>query len=68
MSDKELCGMLRIKLDKMKNECDKMAAQLSKKTQAHALLQNKYHLLKQELEEKVSLALPWVHFKKIVFH
>lgn len=46
--------MLRIKLDKMKNECDKMAAQLSKKTQALALLQNKYHLLKEELEEKVN--------------
>lgn len=51
--------MLRLKLDKMKNECDKMAAQLSKKTQAHALLQNKYHLLKEELEEKVSTFIMW---------
>lgn len=49
--------MLRIKVDKMKNECDKMAAQLSKKTEAHAHLQSKYHALKQELEEKVSPAL-----------
>lgn len=56
--------MLRIKLDKMKNECDKMAAQLSKKTQAHALLQNKYHLLKQELEEKVSPALSLCTLRK----
>lgn len=62
VSDKELCGMLRLKLDKMKNECDKMAAHLGKKTQAHALLQNKYHLLKEELEEKVSPPA----FKKIV--
>lgn len=64
MSDKELCGTLRIKVDRMKNECDKMAAQLSKKTEAHAVLQNKYDLLKQELEEKVSPALRFSTFRK----
>lgn len=47
--------MLRIKLDKMKNECDKMAAQLSQKTRAHALVQNKYRLLRQELQERVRI-------------
>lgn len=38
----------------MKTECDKMAAQLSKKTEAHALIQSKYLSLKEELEGKVS--------------
>ncbi|XP_047430385.1 centrosomal protein of 128 kDa isoform X3 [Mugil cephalus] len=52
-SDKELCGALHIKLDRMKDECDKLAAQLSTKDEAHALLQRKYQLLKQELEDKV---------------
>uniref|UniRef100_A0A3B4H7M7 Centrosomal protein 128 n=1 Tax=Pundamilia nyererei TaxID=303518 RepID=A0A3B4H7M7_9CICH len=55
-SDKELCGALRIKLDRMKDECDKLAAQLSTKEEAHALLHRKYQLLKQEVEDKVSLA------------
>ncbi|XP_039981856.1 centrosomal protein of 128 kDa-like isoform X3 [Xiphias gladius] len=53
MSDKELCGVLRIKLDRMKDECDKMALQLSTKEEAHALLHRKYLLLKQELDDKV---------------
>ncbi|XP_031728653.1 centrosomal protein of 128 kDa isoform X2 [Anarrhichthys ocellatus] len=52
-SDKELCGALRIKLDRMKDECDKLAAQLSTKDQAHTLLHRKYQLLKQELDDKV---------------
>ncbi|XP_026174921.1 centrosomal protein of 128 kDa isoform X10 [Mastacembelus armatus] len=52
-SDKELCGVLRIKLDRMKDECDKLAAQLSTKDEAHALLHRKYQLLKQELDDKV---------------
>ncbi|XP_040921070.1 centrosomal protein of 128 kDa [Toxotes jaculatrix] len=52
-SDNKLCGVLRIKLDRMKDECDKLAAQLSKKDEAHALLHRKYHLLKQELDDKV---------------
>uniref|UniRef100_A0A3Q4HQD9 Centrosomal protein 128 n=1 Tax=Neolamprologus brichardi TaxID=32507 RepID=A0A3Q4HQD9_NEOBR len=55
-SDKELCGALRIKLDRMKDECDKLAAQLSTKEEAHALLHRKYQLLKQEVEDKVSRA------------
>lgn len=53
-SDKELCGALRIKLDRMKDECDKLAAQLSTKEEAHALLHRKYQILKQELDDKVS--------------
>ncbi|XP_068564745.1 centrosomal protein of 128 kDa-like isoform X2 [Cebidichthys violaceus] len=52
-SDKELCGALRIKLDRMKDECDKLAAQLSTKDEAHTLLHRKYQLLKQELDDKV---------------
>ncbi|KAM6992621.1 centrosomal protein of 128 kDa isoform 2-T2 [Tautogolabrus adspersus] len=52
-SDKELCRALRINLDRMKDECDKLAAQLSTKDEAHALLQRKYQLLKQELDDKV---------------
>uniref|UniRef100_A0A672ZBT0 Centrosomal protein 128 n=1 Tax=Sphaeramia orbicularis TaxID=375764 RepID=A0A672ZBT0_9TELE len=55
-SDKELCGVLRIKLDRMKDECDKLASQLSTKDEAHTLLQRKYQLLKQELDDKVSLS------------
>uniref|UniRef100_UPI003AAFCB4E centrosomal protein of 128 kDa-like n=1 Tax=Centroberyx gerrardi TaxID=166262 RepID=UPI003AAFCB4E len=51
-SDKELCGALRIKLDRMKDECDKLAEQLSTKEEAHALLHRKYQLLKQELDDK----------------
>ncbi|KAI3364500.1 hypothetical protein L3Q82_011292, partial [Scortum barcoo] len=53
VSDKELCGALRIKLDRMKDECDKLAVQLNTKEEAHALLQRKYQLLKQELDEEV---------------
>ncbi|XP_031143922.2 centrosomal protein of 128 kDa isoform X1 [Sander lucioperca] len=54
-SDRELCGALRIKLDRMKDECDKLAAQLSTKDEAHTLLHRKYQLLKQELDDKVRL-------------
>ncbi|KAM4521514.1 centrosomal protein of 128 kDa isoform 2-T2 [Odontesthes bonariensis] len=52
-SDKELCGALQIKLDRMKDECDKLAAQLSSKEEARSILHRKYQLLKQELGEKV---------------
>ncbi|XP_074471751.1 centrosomal protein of 128 kDa isoform X3 [Sebastes fasciatus] len=52
-SDKELCGALRVKSDRMKDECDKLAAQLSTKDETHSLLQRKYQLLKQELDDKV---------------
>uniref|UniRef100_UPI0037E9C0E8 centrosomal protein of 128 kDa n=1 Tax=Semicossyphus pulcher TaxID=241346 RepID=UPI0037E9C0E8 len=52
-SDKELCRALRINLDRMKDECDKLAAQLSTKDEAHALLQRKHQLLKQERDDKV---------------
>ncbi|KAM7395744.1 hypothetical protein PAMA_007157 [Pampus argenteus] len=51
-SDKELCGALRVKSDRMKDECDKLAAQLSTVEEAHALLHRKYQLLKQELDDR----------------
>ncbi|XP_062267878.1 centrosomal protein of 128 kDa-like [Platichthys flesus] len=52
-SDKELCGALRIKLDRMKDECDKLAAQLCTKDETHALLLRKYQLLKEEMDVRV---------------
>ncbi|KAJ0027048.1 hypothetical protein NQD34_018048 [Periophthalmus magnuspinnatus] len=52
-SDRELCEALRIKLDRMKDECDKLAAQLSSKEDAHSLLQRKHQLLREELDHKV---------------
>ncbi|XP_072218525.1 centrosomal protein of 128 kDa isoform X4 [Leuresthes tenuis] len=52
-ADKELCGALQIKLDRMKDECDKLAAQLSSKEEARSILHRKYQLLKQEVGEKV---------------
>lgn len=64
-SDKELCGALRIKLDRMKDECDKLVAQLSTNEEAHTLLHRKHQLLKQELDDKVSPAsftLPFFFF------
>lgn len=52
-SDKELCEALRLKLDRMKGECDKLATQLGARDETHALLLKKYQLLKQELHEGV---------------
>uniref|UniRef100_A0A3B3Z824 Centrosomal protein 128 n=1 Tax=Periophthalmus magnuspinnatus TaxID=409849 RepID=A0A3B3Z824_9GOBI len=57
-SDRELCEALRIKLDRMKDECDKLAAQLSSKEDAHSLLQRKHQLLREELDHKVSTPCP----------
>lgn len=51
--------MLRIKLDRMKDECDKLAAQLSTNDEAHALLLRKHQLLRQEMDDKVSPAPPY---------
>lgn len=51
--DKELCEALRVKLDRMKSECDKLATQLGTREETHALLLKKYQLLKQELHEGV---------------
>ncbi|XP_068609992.1 centrosomal protein of 128 kDa [Brachionichthys hirsutus] len=48
-SSKELCGLLQVKLDRMKDECDKLVAQLGMKDEAHSLLHRKYQLLKQEV-------------------
>uniref|UniRef100_A0A667XX08 Centrosomal protein 128 n=1 Tax=Myripristis murdjan TaxID=586833 RepID=A0A667XX08_9TELE len=56
-NDVELCGALQIKLDRMKDECDKLAEQLSTKEKTHALLQRKYQLLKKELDDKVKAEL-----------
>ncbi|XP_061742859.1 centrosomal protein of 128 kDa-like isoform X2 [Nerophis ophidion] len=53
-SDKKLCEALSVKLDRMKDECDKMAGQLSAKEDAHALLHKKYQLLKLKLDEMSS--------------
>ncbi|XP_061890372.1 centrosomal protein of 128 kDa-like isoform X2 [Entelurus aequoreus] len=53
-SDKKLCQALSVKLDRMKDECDKMAAQLSTKEDAHALLHKKFQLLKLKLDEMSS--------------
>lgn len=39
----------------MKEECDKLATQLSVKEDAHALIHKKYQLLKQELDDSVRL-------------
>ncbi|XP_014914021.1 centrosomal protein of 128 kDa isoform X3 [Poecilia latipinna] len=55
VSDKELRVALHIKLDRMKDECDKLVAQLHTKDDAHSLLQRKYQQLKQELKDKVSV-------------
>lgn len=52
-SDKELCEALRVKLDRMKSECDKLATQLAVRDETHALLLKKYQMLKQELNEGV---------------
>ncbi|KAM4633760.1 centrosomal protein of 128 kDa [Polymixia lowei] len=51
-SDKELCRALRVKLDRMKEECDKLSAELGAKEEAEALLHRKYQLLRQELDDK----------------
>lgn len=45
---------LHVKLDRMKNECDKLAAQLGAREEAHSLLHRKYQQLKLELEDEVS--------------
>lgn len=55
-SHKELCEALRAKLDRMKDECDKMAAQLSTTEDTNALIHRKYKLLEQELDDNVSLS------------
>uniref|UniRef100_A0AAV2K8P0 Centrosomal protein of 128 kDa n=1 Tax=Knipowitschia caucasica TaxID=637954 RepID=A0AAV2K8P0_KNICA len=52
-SDRELCEVLRIKLDRMKDECDKLAEQLSSKEDALSLLQRKNQLLREQLDDKV---------------
>uniref|UniRef100_A0A3Q2YDA0 Centrosomal protein 128 n=1 Tax=Hippocampus comes TaxID=109280 RepID=A0A3Q2YDA0_HIPCM len=57
VSETNLCEVLRVKLDRMKDECDKLAAQLNSKEDAHALLCKKYQLLKLELDEVSAIRL-----------
>ncbi|XP_077568357.1 centrosomal protein of 128 kDa isoform X2 [Stigmatopora nigra] len=51
VSDKKLCEALQVKLDRMKDECDKLSADLRLKEDAHAVLYKNYQLLNLELEE-----------------
>ncbi|XP_034018593.1 centrosomal protein of 128 kDa-like [Thalassophryne amazonica] len=53
-SDKELCGVLSVKLDRMKDECNKLTLQLKTKEEAHARLHRKYQLLKQDDKTRLS--------------
>uniref|UniRef100_A0A8C2CLN6 Centrosomal protein of 128 kDa n=1 Tax=Cyprinus carpio TaxID=7962 RepID=A0A8C2CLN6_CYPCA len=46
---------LKLKLDKMKTECDKLTEQLSTSEENHAKLLHKYHALKKELDVKVKV-------------
>ncbi|XP_014000491.2 centrosomal protein of 128 kDa isoform X1 [Salmo salar] len=52
-SDKELVRVLRVKLDRMKTECDRMTEDLSEGEEQRSHLRRKYQLLKQELDDKV---------------
>ncbi|CDQ82136.1 unnamed protein product [Oncorhynchus mykiss] len=52
-SDKELVRALRVKLDRMKTECDRMTEELSEGEEQRSHLRRKYQLLKQELDDKV---------------
>ncbi|XP_041721452.1 centrosomal protein of 128 kDa isoform X1 [Coregonus clupeaformis] len=52
-SDKELVRALRVKLDRMKTECDRMTEELSGGEEQRSHLRRKYQLLKQELDDKV---------------
>lgn len=52
-----MCEVLRVKLDRMKDECDKLAAQLNSKEDAHALLCKKYQLLQMELDEVSAVSI-----------
>ncbi|XP_056150776.1 centrosomal protein of 128 kDa [Lampris incognitus] len=58
-SDRELCRALRVKLEKMKEECDKLMEELRTKEEAHTLLQRMYQQLKQELDDKVRSGYEW---------
>ncbi|KAM8847233.1 centrosomal protein of 128 kDa isoform 1-T1 [Synchiropus picturatus] len=52
-ADKETCEVLRIKLDRLKDECHKLTLQLRAKEESHSLIQQKYKLLKEELDDKI---------------
>ncbi|XP_073708838.1 centrosomal protein of 128 kDa-like [Garra rufa] len=56
VADSELRRALQLKLDKLRNECDKLTEQLSTSEENHAKVLDKYHTLKKELDLKVKLA------------
>ena len=52
-SEQELSRALRVKVDRMKEECDKLSQELITKEEAHSLLLRRHQLLKQDLDDKV---------------
>ncbi|KAJ8009280.1 hypothetical protein DPEC_G00087260 [Dallia pectoralis] len=54
-SDKEQARALRVKLDRMKAECDRMLEEISGWEEQHSHLRRKYQLLQQELEDKMKV-------------
>ncbi|CAL8314041.1 unnamed protein product [Lota lota] len=51
-SEREQNRALRLKLDRMKEECDKLAQELSAREEEHSLLHRKYRQLKQEVDSR----------------
>ncbi|XP_010880803.2 centrosomal protein of 128 kDa isoform X2 [Esox lucius] len=56
-AEKELARALRVKLDRMKAECDRMTEELSGAEEQQSHLHRKYQLLKQELDHKVKVVI-----------
>ncbi|XP_030626766.1 centrosomal protein of 128 kDa [Chanos chanos] len=56
VADKDLVRALRTKLEKMKNECDKLTDELSQSEESQSQLHRKYQALKKEVEVKMKLA------------
>ncbi|KAM6964996.1 centrosomal protein of 128 kDa [Aplochiton taeniatus] len=57
VEDKEAGRALRSKLERMKEECDKLSEEGARREEAHSVLRRKYALLKQELDDRVKTAL-----------
>ncbi|CAL8393177.1 unnamed protein product, partial [Gadus morhua 'NCC'] len=51
-SEREQSRLLRLKLDRMKEECDKLAQELNTREEEHSLLHRKYQQLKQEVDSR----------------
>ncbi|CAL8317490.1 unnamed protein product, partial [Boreogadus saida] len=51
-SEREQSRALRLKLDRMKEECDKLAQELNTREEEHSLLHRKYQQLKQEVDSR----------------